>query len=102
MIGSSGILNHSWVLYPEWAIRPLSTTIEPFTEDDAHELMAAHALRFSTPPFVKGADLVYLGLARKHGATLITCDESLLRYGTEGFALVIRPSTWRGPGSRVL
>ena len=91
--------HQSWLLYDEWRTGPLPTLIEPFTEDDAHKVMDDHAARFRfEPPFVKGGDLAYLGLARKHGATLITCDAQLLRYGTERFATVIRPSTWLASG----
>lgn len=90
---------HLWMRYPEWKLAPLPTTIEPFTEDDAHELMAAHAACYpTTPPYVKGADLVYLALARKHNAALVTTDDGLLRYGSDGFASVIRPSSWLVPG----
>jgi hypothetical protein len=90
----------STLLYPEFQFDPLATVIEPFTEDDAHVLMEAHAAAFPLdPPFVRGADLEFLAVARKHACALISCDEGLLRYGREGFCTVVRPRAWRGPGT---
>jgi hypothetical protein len=79
----------------------LKTTIEPFTEDDAHEIMNALASAFPLQekggklhPLVKGADLEFLAVARKHDCPLITTDGGLLQYGRRRFARVMRPSDW--------
>lgn len=86
-------------LYPEIVSDPIPTTIESFTEDDAHELQSHHKLAFpEEAPFTKGADLVYLAIARKHGCTLVSWDTGLLKYGERDFCKVIPPTKWLAPG----
>ena len=96
---------HDVSLYPEFQLTdtttPLRTKIEPFTEEDAHQIMGAlaTAFPFNVPgekrhPLVKGADLEFLAVARKHGCPLVTTDEGLLEYGRRGFAKVVRPCEW--------
>ena len=95
-------------LYPEFRLTdtttPLRTRIEPFTEDDAHEIMNAIAARFPLQPepthgnkphpYCKGGDLMYLGVARRFGCPLVTLDEGLLKYGVAGFHEIVRPAAW--------
>lgn len=94
-------------LYPGFrltdASRPLATTIVPFTEDDAHEIMEAIASRYLQPkrpsgrkrqPYCQGSDLMYLAVARKFRCPLVTIDDGPLLYGADGFHDVIRPGAW--------
>ena len=94
------------ICYPEIVSDPIPTTIEPFTEDDAHDLMNMHVAAFPTsaPVVKRGADLEYLAVATKHRCTLVSCDTGLLNYGTTGvlgypspLCRVIEPSKWLGP-----
>lgn len=93
--------NHSFDLYGPFKTDPLPFKSEPFTDEDAYELQRDHVLYFDSVPFTKAGDLVYLAVARKHKATLVTGDDSLLKYGDEiqphgaRFATVVRPSAWR-------
>jgi predicted nucleic acid-binding protein len=95
-------------LYPQFQLTatttPLRTTIDPFTEDDAHEIMNALATRFpfqpkqgqgKPHPYCNGGDLMYLGVAKKYGCPLVTRDSGLLGYGALGFHEIVHPRDWR-------